>query len=118
MSPQQIMSIKLEDLDSITDMVALRKCRSSRRENLTKVENHLSSIKDFNLGMVNMRDLEAKLFMADESITMYDAVNDRLLDLGESDVSSAEVETTSLRMSSIRVMLQSKIDACYLHQSA
>ena len=118
MSLQQITSIKLEDLDSITDVVALRKCRSSRRENLTKVENHLSSIKDLSLGIVNMRDLEAKLFMADESITMYDAVNDRLLDLGESDVSSAEVETTSLRMTSIRVMLQSKIDACYLHQSA
>ena len=83
-----------------------------------KVENHLSSIKDLSLGIVNMRDLEAKLFMADESITMYDAINDRLLDLGESDVSSAEVETTSLRMTSIRVMLQSKIDACYHHQSA
>ena len=117
MSPQQIMSIKLEDLDYITDVVALRKCRSSRKENLTKVENHLASIKDLSLGIVNIHGLEAKLFVADESITMYDTVNDRLLDLGESDVSSAEFETTSLRMSSIRG-LQSKIDACYLHQSA
>ena len=40
---------------------------------------------------------------------MYDGVNDRLLDLGESDVSSAEIETTSLRMSSIRVRLQPRL---------
>ena len=106
------MSTKLDDLSSITDIAQIKSKRGYRKGILTKADNHLVTIAGKSLMDVNVIEVESRLQQADESITIFIAIQKQIDLLEDPDVLEKEAESmeSHLRnMESTRLELATKL---------
>ena len=106
------MSLKLEDLSSLSDPSTLRRRRGCRKSVATKIDTHLETLKTKSLLVLDLDDLLSKHRQLEEAISSYEAIQSRLEVVEGPDESlrhAASVETQRASMESTKVALEKKI---------
>ena len=84
---------------SSTDEGTLRVKRGTRKANIKKIRNYYHLVVDKPLSQLKTADLQRKLYALDENIMVFEAIQDRLDIICDSDaLAEEENEIDTLRM--------------------
>ena len=106
------MSLKLEDLSSLSYPSTLRHRRGCRKSVTTKIDTHLETLKTKSLLVLDLDDLLSKHRQLEEAISSYEAIQSRIEVVEGPDESlrhAASVGTQRASMESTKVTLEKKI---------